>query len=255
MASTEIASSLDTILLRTRVTGVLLSGLGQNPGTTLHDCDGPLEMRGRAAIGSNDRPSIPFHAHIRASAIHHGFDRDDCTRNQARPLARIVEVGNPGLRVQARADPVPSVLPNHGVAVALGMGLHCTPDVRNAVSRTGSRDSRVESPVRDLEQMSDLFVDPADGNGCGVVAVVTVHDATEVQAHDVAFPQFPPPRGDPMDDFVVDGNTQGSRESVVPLEGRNHAVALEVVGGDPVEVRRRAHPVLPYGRANPGSPP
>ena len=138
--------------------------------------------------------------------------------------------------MEAGSDPVPAVLAHHGIAVALGMRLHGLPDVRNAVSGTGGTNSGVESPLGDLQQTRHLLVDPADRDRGRVVAVVAVHDATEVEAHDVALLQLPPSGGDAVDDLVVDRSAQGRGKPVIPLEGGGHPVAPQVVGGHPVEV-------------------
>src|SRR5690348_7096120 len=126
--STSIASSL--------AMGVL-GGLvrpGQDLGTPLGDRNGVLEVGGPAPVHRHRGPAILQHPHLPRAHRHHRLDGEHHSRLHDGTAARVTEVRDLGLLVEALADPVPHEGPHHPEAVALAVRLHRVGDVTQAVT-------------------------------------------------------------------------------------------------------------------------
>src|SRR5262249_49874937 len=91
---------------------------GQNPGPIRCNCDGVLEMRGRAPVRRFRRPLIA-HPNIRTARVHHRLDCDYHSFLQSSAAPRLAIIRQVRLVVHFRSDAVPDKFANHRKPVFL----------------------------------------------------------------------------------------------------------------------------------------
>src|SRR5918999_2404444 len=120
------------------------------------------------------------------------------------PGAGLAVVGHLRLLVHRGADPVAHEGPHDAVAADARDALDGVPDVADPVAGDRRGDPGLHGPLRGVDQLAHLARDAPDRPGPGTIRVPPVHDAADVDAHQVAVSQAPARRGDAVDDLVVE---------------------------------------------------
>src|SRR5205085_9095470 len=107
---------------------------------------------------------------------------------------------------------------HRGISVALDIGLHRVTYVTNAVAFPRLRDSLVKAFFGYVHKPLRLGADFADSKRPSRIAMKAFVKSADVEAHDVAF--FENARtGNPVHDFVVDGNAKRRRKPAIAFDG------------------------------------
>src|SRR5437588_5052500 len=211
------------------------AGNGKHLRAVVGDGDGVLEVGRQAPVGRLHGPAVVEEDGAGTPGVHHGLHGEDVAHSELDAPARGPVVGNLGLLMHGRPDPVADVLANDGVAGPLGHRLHSVADVGEPVAVADLGDGGLQALVGDLHQAAGVFAHLAHRDGDRRVAVVALDDGPAIEGEDVAL-LAPVVAGDAVHDHVVGRRADDGREAVVVEEVGAGATTVEHFARNLVEV-------------------
>ena len=141
--------------------------------------------------------------------------------------------------MKSASDAVPDELSDDRKTLTFDVGLDGRGDVGQAVPFLHLLQALGESAFGRGDEPKGLGADPADGDGQGRVAEEAFVEGAEIQTDDIAVLQETP-RGDAVDDLLIDRNADRGGIAAIALESRLGAelagpllrVKIEVAGPD-----------------------
>src|SRR5438270_7218125 len=211
------------------------AGNGKHLRALVGDGDGVLEVGRQAPVGRLHGPAVVEEDGAGTPGVHHGLHGEDVAHPELDPPTRRPVVGDLGLLVHRRADPVADVLANDGVAGPLGHRLHGVADVGEPVAVADLSNGGLQALVGDLHQPAGVLAHLAHRDGHSRVPVVALDDGPTVEGEDVALLE-PVVAGDAVHDHVVGRRADDGREAVVVEEVGAGATTVEHLARNLVEV-------------------
>src|SRR5919108_1764419 len=179
---------------------------GEDVGSGVGDRHRVLEMGGETAVGGAHRPAIAVDLDVVAAEIEHRLDGEAHPGFDAHPGARPAVIGDLRLLVHRGAEAVADARPHDPVSMLARDALDGVADVPKPIPGDCGRDPGLHPAPRAVDELRHFARDPSDGPGAGAVGVPPLHDAPDVDAHDVAVQEAAPRRRDAVDHLVVDAH-------------------------------------------------
>src|SRR3990170_6451593 len=198
----------------------IFPGPCENPRAIRGDRDGVLEMSGVAAVGGYRSPVVVQHLHARPAGVHHGLNGKYHSFLEPGTATGLSEVGHIRFLMHPGADAVADKLPHDGETMMFHPLLHGGGDVAQAIACPDLFDGAVQGFSRHTQELFNLRLHAADGNGDRGVGVITLELGAIIKRDDVAFLQPPRRRGYPVHDLLVHRGAEHAGIAPVTLEGR-----------------------------------